>query len=68
MSKKSISKTLQKAVARFGKIQEQKRKQQIKARIKEIKSQEIVKSQEVVSRNIFIKKINIKENIFFKER
>ena len=63
MSKKSISKILSKAVARFGKIQRQKRKQQIKARIKQIKSQKIIRG-----RNIFIEKVKIKENIFFKEK
>ena len=64
--KKSISKILQKAVARFGKIQAQKRKREIKARIKQIKLQ---KKQRIVrGRNIFIEKINIKENVFFKER
>ncbi len=63
MSKKTISKILSKAVARFGEIQEQRRKQQIKKRIKQIKSQRITKG-----RNIFIEKINIRENIFFKRK
>ena len=63
MSKKSITKILSKAVARFGKIQEQRRKQEIKKRIKQIKSQRITKG-----RNIFIEKINIRENIFFKRK
>ena len=63
MSKKSITKIFQKAVARLGKIQARKRKQQIKARIKQIKSQKIVRG-----RNIFIEKIRIKENVFFKEK
>ena len=67
MSKKrSITKIFQKAVARLGKIQQQKRKQQIKARIKQIKSQK--KQRIIKGRNIFIEKIKIKENVFFKKR
>ena len=64
--KKSFARIFQKAIARLGKIQRQKRKREIKARIKQIKLQ---KKQRIVRRrNIFIEKINIKENIFFKER
>ena len=63
MSKKSISKIFAKAARRINIIQTKKRKQLIKARIKQIKSQKITKG-----RNIFIEKINIKENVFIKKK
>lgn len=57
---------MEKAVARFSKIQEKKRKLQLKVRIKQIKLQ---KKQKIIrGRNIFIEKINIKENVFFKKK
>ena len=63
MSKKSLSQILSKAVARISKIQVQRKKKQIKTRIKQIKSQKIIRG-----RNIFIEPVNIKENVFFKEK
>ena len=64
--KKSFARIFQKAVARLGKIQRQKRKRELKARIKQIKLQ---KKQRIIrGRNIFIEKVNIKENVFIKKR
>ena len=64
--KKSFARIFQKAIARLGKIQRQKRKRELKARIKQIKLQR--KQRIVRGRNIFIEKINIKENVFFKKK